>query len=321
MEELNIQSVKEGLELCEDLEKNVKKRNLIKISFLCEKCNELGFSTYRTLRKNKALLCRKCILSNSFYKGDEKRKATLKEKYGVSNNLHIKEVESKIRNDWKSKYGVDNPAKAEVIKEKTKKTNLNKYGVNSPGQSKEIKDKQVESWKKHKDDILEKQQQTNIERYGVNWQVASEQTRKKIEKTLLDRYGKFIIRKFYFYDDNFFDSSWELYMYIWLKDSGIDFEFQPSYIFEYLGDDNKMHKYFPDFKIGDTYYDVKGGQLLNEKNEPYNRLSKKYWWEKYNACIEHGVKFLKFEDIKRCVEYVNSKYGNKFVKNCKVKSK
>ena len=49
-------------------------------------------------------------------------KKTLKNKYGVTNNLHIKSVEQKIKDGWIEKYGVDNPAKSDEIIAKQKET-------------------------------------------------------------------------------------------------------------------------------------------------------------------------------------------------------
>ena len=54
-----------------------------------------------------------------------------------------------------------------------------------------------------------------------------------------------------------FGSSWEFKVYDFLKEHGIEFEYQPSISFEYEYD-GKVHTYHPDFKVGDKIFEVKG---------------------------------------------------------------
>jgi len=82
--------------------------------------------------------------------------------------------------------------------------------------------------------------------------------RKKIEKTLMKKYGVtnagFMLKKgwHYFYDNEIFDSSWELAFWIWCKDHG-----------EKIIRNKKSFKlkngglFYPDFKVGKTYIEVK----------------------------------------------------------------
>ena len=133
----------------------------------------------------------------SIPKTSEKRKATVKERYGVENVFQDESVKEKIRETNLDRYGVENIAHSdevkekrkatnlkrygaengfasEIIKERIKKTNLERYGVENPNQSVEVLQKRIE---------------TNLERYGVEHYVETDEFQEKFKESSLSRYG------------------------------------------------------------------------------------------------------------------------------------
>ena len=128
----------------------------------------------------------------------------------------------------------------------------------------------------------------------------------------------FYSHKKYGFDNNLFDSSWELAYYIWLKDKGISFEYHTQKI-EYIGDDGKNHTYFPDFIVNGKIVEIKSDHFFNEKGEPFNKYTKRSWKAKYDLILQKGGQIFRFEDIKPYLSYVKENYGDGFLKQWKIK--
>ena len=112
------------------------------------------------------------------------------------------------------------------------------------------------------------------------------------------------MRARYYYDEQRFDSSWELAYYIWLKDHDIPFEFHIDPIdYSYQG---KRHRYFPDFKVNGVLVEVKGPQLLKLMQES-NSLDN----AKYRCMVEHNVKIM--TDCSEYLNYIEEKYGKEYL--------
>lgn len=111
----------------------------------------------------------------------------------------------------------------------------------------------------YKKDIYDKMKRTNLERYGVEYPLQCRDIRRKTIKT-----------KNYKIDNNIFDSSWEVIYFLYytkiLKNS---IERVENGI-EYKDEEGETHYYFPDFKIGEIYYEIKGEQLL--KRDEYGNI-------------------------------------------------
>lgn len=283
-----------NIEVIEKLQMKKKEKDSIRISDLkCERCGSFFEMSYKIFTKKKTenlpFLCKKCRLSETYYKSNDKRQKTLKNKYGVTNNLHIKSVEQKIKDGWT---------------EKSKKTKQLKYGA---------------YFSKEK---IEKTNKTLIEKYG-SLENAYKQRYEKIQNVFQSKYGTkyplmFYSHKKYGFDDNLFDSSWELAYYIWLKDKGISFEYHTQKI-EYIGDDGKNHTYFPDFIVNGKIVEIKGDHFFNEKGEPFNKYTKRSWKAKYDLILQKGGQIFRFEDIKPYLSYVKENYGDGFLKQWKIK--
>lgn len=102
------------------------------------------------------------------------------------------------------------------------------------------------------------------------------------------------------YRSYYCDSSWELAFVIYNLEHGITFT-RNTEKFEYVFE-NKTHKYMPDWKIDDTYIEIKG-----------------YWTEQWQAKLNQFPKdknliIIDKETIKPYLEYTISKYGKDFVR-------
>lgn len=99
------------------------------------------------------------------------------------------------------------------------------------------------------------------------------------------------------------DSSWELAWVIYNLDHNIKF-LRNNVGFEYVFK-NKKRKYYPDFKILDTYYEIKGRKNFDKLNEINKEKIGQF---KYNLVILYE------NDMKQYLDYTINKYGKNFVK-------
>lgn len=117
-------------------------------------------------------------------------------------------------------------------------------------------------------------------------------------------------RSKYYFNEKYFDSSWEIAYYIWLIDNKIDFEFHPNISFDYTTADGKVHKYFPDFKVGNELIEIKGDHL-------FGKHSMAMPIEKVQCMIDNGIKILCYTEIEPILNYIFEKYGRNYIKQFK----
>ena len=263
----------------------------------------------------KSCKCRETKLAYSDemkQKINNKRMSTNMERYGVENTWQLEKVKENSHNNWEKR------------KESIRKTMIKKYGVENPMHVEAFKKKMKETSQK-KDPGLKrriiKTKKTNLKRRGHESNFQDKDFHKTSINTQIARYGRPIYSRTYIYNNICFDSSWELAYYIWLTDSKMDFMYQPSVNFKYIGDDGKEHNYYPDFYVMGEYQEIKGNQFFNELGEPYDMINKKYWWEKYNCAKEHNVHILRWNDLMPIMDYVKRTYGKTYLKSFKVKMK
>ena len=115
------------------------------------------------------------------------------------------------------------------------------------------------------------------------------------------------------YDNIQFDSSWELYFYIYPADLGHKVIKEPLELFyTYEG---KEHSYYPDFEVDGQLYEIKGdmffkdGQMIN----PFDKSQNGLFNAKYQCGLENNVIFIKESDMTPIIEHVNNKYTKNFV--------
>jgi hypothetical protein len=151
----------------------------------------------------------------------------------------------------------------------------------------------------------ERGKQTKLERYGnmtYNNQI-------KIRATCLKKYG----REFptchysytaYKYEDEIFDSSWELAFWIYCKDFNIKITRN-----KIAYDLDNGHRCIPDFIIDKKLYEIKGDHLKREPNWPF----KDEFYKK------HDVKVLFYKEIQPYLNYITTTYGRNYLKQFKIK--
>jgi hypothetical protein len=122
------------------------------------------------------------------------------------------------------------------------------------------------------------------------------------------------VKRFKF-ENEYFDSSWELAYYIWLKDHNIEFTHEPfklKYIFK-----EETFCYLPDFKIGDDIVEIKGLHFFENHNpngkmiNPYDRTEDDKYEAKHQCMIENNVKII--TDCSVYIEYIETMYGKNYL--------
>lgn len=291
-----------------------------KITFYCEVCNEQVFKRLATFYKGQTkLLCKACktkqgiiekygSLENFHRVQQELREAACLKKYGVKNISSTeamkdkkrkifakKEVKDKIRASLKKtcleRYGVDCFRKSKECQESIKKTSLQRYGVDNISKSPLFMQKATETW---------------LKKYGVTHP----------SKLRNSEHGLFFHS--YSFDSIGFDSSWELAFYIFCKDHKKDIEREPvSLEYEFQ---NKIHTYFPDFRVDGILYEIKGNQFLKNDGtwqSPYNRVENDLIEAKRQCALKNNVKILYYKDCKPFLDYVKKVYGRNYLKQFK----
>lgn len=250
----------------------------------------------------------------------EKVKSTNQRLYGTDWHVTTDDFKRKSKDTCLNKYGVDNAAKAEVFRTKRDNTMLERYGAKFATQSKILRQENLEAWGAElpcmSDTIKEKIRLTNIQKYGNNTYLHSE----AYNKMLLEKYDLVAPPRFrYTFNNEYFDSSWELAFYLYYVDKGIGILREPQK-FEYIHNDT-LHYYFPDFEVNGQLYEIKGDQFFKEDGtmcNPYDHSKDELFEAKHLCAIAHNVIFISEKEIQPYLDYVNQKYGKDFLKSCKI---
>lgn len=171
--------------------------------------------------------------------------------------------------------------------------------------------------------ISDKFKKTMKQVYGVEYAMQSDLIKTNYESNLYSKYGvrnplqckeiRDKTKKKYFYNGIYFDSSWEIAFYIYLKDHNIRFKYHPICIDYFYPGDGKIHKYEVDFKLfNNSYVEIKNIHLLN--NMKKNKESIEHY--KYKCMLENNVKII--IDCSKYIDYVKQKYGKNYIKTFKV---
>lgn len=153
-----------------------------------------------------------------------------------------------------------------------------------------------------------------------------------MEQTCQDRYGvsnfsysplfSAYHRKRIFHDNIWFDSSWEIKVYDYLKENHVPFEYSPSISIPYEYD-GRQYTYHPDFLVNGKMYEVKGDHFfrINESGHevmvnPYRDpewSDEQYEWEcgkyeaKHQCMLKNNVIILRESQIENLDSVFN--YG------------
>ncbi len=296
----------------------------------CESCGkEIHFLKNNPYNRLTKLLCPIC-----------KSKDTKIQKYGSWENYEKHRLE-KAKETSIKKYGVDNIFKRTdiisaavekkygkgitcggLIKEahvKQQQTMIEKFGHSTgPMQTKEAREKS--KIKCSTKEAVQKRKQTCIQKYGYEASSQSDKVKQKAAKTCLERWGRMYggsghQTHYYFYENIYFDSSWELAYYIYLKDHNIDFSYHTEYLeYEIEG---KKHKYEVDFKVGDKLIELKGSHLINPEGhliDPFKGISNEQLLAKEKCMKQNNVKIFSNKEMKEILNYINTQYGKDFLR-------
>jgi hypothetical protein len=279
------------------------------IQFNCEKCGRLYTATIRFTKSKGECICKQCNI-----------KKTKLERYGDKNYNNVE----KNKETCLKHFGVDSWAKTEKGKESFNKSVNSKVSI----------DKRVGTYKSHmkdpdfKKNLWEKRKATLIQKYG-SWDNYIKEASKKSEATCMSKYGvpnagalqggnEFESINKYFYDNRYFDSSWELQYYIYLKDNKINFEYHNGLYLEYIKNE-KIHRYYPDFIINGQYVEIKGDLWYNECNNEILDKSGNVNVEKTRCLEENNVMIMNSTKLQHVFTYINYKYGKDYIKSFKIK--
>lgn len=269
----------------------------------------------------------------SFQRDDVKEKIfrTNIEKYGCKCSLQAEEIKEKSKNTIMKKYGVDNVSKSDEIKKKKVETCLQHYGVEYWSQTEDFKKHMGEvydynTYEKVKSTMIkkygyenpfmvpefqEKIRLTMIEKYGFPRYRQNPELNREVTNQILEKYGKLSFNKKYKYDEIVFDSTWEVYYYIYLKHKNVCFEFHPNTKIRYDFNDEE-HFYFPDFKVEDTFVEIKGDHFFMEDGRmcnPYDHSKDALFEAKHQCMLKNNVVILTSIDIFPIIDWVNNNLG------------
>lgn len=270
----------------------------------------------------------------------QKANATCMKHYGVKRPLMCKSIYNKCQDTWSKKYGSDHIWKLKKFQEKSKQTLFNNYGVLHPYQSSEIQNKGKDTclekygceFATQTQQMKEKSKKTCLEKYGVEYSLQSQEVKEKSKQTCLSKYGtEYSLQSYgvrshthhkYCYKNKKFDSAPEVAFYIWLEENSKEkFEYQPNIKFEYFLN-NKKHYYYPDFKVGNLLYEIKGDYFFEDEKmiDPYNRNNDGLANEKYITMIKNNIIILREKDYSVYLNYVSEKYGKNYINSLRNKT-
>lgn len=216
---------------------------------------KLGFENFLLCKSCSVKLGRSKRTEEDKQKTNEKRKRTNLEKYGVENLFKDKE---KIKKANLTKLGVENVSQLESVKNKKKETSLKKFGVENPSQSKDVQIKfQQTCLEKYgvknplaSSSVQEKIKQTNLKKFGVEYHTQTKEFKQHLRDLWSDKKKREELskkvssswshktaeelkdiqskrHKCFEYQNEYFDSSWELAVWIWAKDHNMQIKREP----------------------------------------------------------------------------------------------
>lgn len=315
----------------------------------CKHCNQKYKVQMWKLMQN-GFICKKCKISQTKLNFSEehklqinnKRKETCKQIYGVENVFQHETTKNKIVETLQQKYGVSNAQQLkgrEVVKtEKPKVENKTEDFLEEHFE--ELKNSQLTKWElrtdEQRNEILQKRKRTNKRKYGVEFAQQTEEVQRhykqnslkkwgveyptqnpevyqKIENTFRERYGSNHPNFCFEYDNQMFDSSWELVVWIYAQDHNESIKREPTTIeYEYEG---VLHRYYPDFNYKGQLIEVKGPQFFENGKliNPFDRSLDSLYEVKYKAALDGGVSFWHYEDVKPFLDYVEQTYTKDYI--------
>lgn len=227
----------------------------------------------------------------------QKARETMQQRYGDTCAMRIDRFRKKSRRTCLERYGCEYSFQSDNNKQKSKNTNLQKYGVDSYTKTLKRRKEISDHWKQMSDDLYKKRCQGISQGKKKHWSSVSEEYKKQFVQKLHTRY-EFL--------GEFFDSSWELALWIYAKDHNEKIEREPvrlDYVFE-----NTVHHYYPDFRYRGQIIELKNDYLLEKMNIPDTIDNGKL------KCLqEHNILIWNLQEIQFALDYVNQTYTSDFL--------
>ena len=278
--------------------------------------------TWKTFKITRATL-NKILATHAIKKHSQEtinalRKQTCLAVYGVESVMQVKSVQEKGNETLIQKHGsIENAYK--VRQEKLDRTKLERYGNT-------------------KYNNRNKYKETCLDRFGCENPFQNEAVKQKCNtvdivnraeasrhKTFVEKYGVECVGQLeqshqnysYFYDNTYFDSSWELALWIYANDHNEDIVRLPCTIeFEY---NSTIRTYRPDFKYNGQLVEVKGDQFIYEGKliNPY-RDNTGLDSLKTELIKKYDIQLWSSREIKPILIYITKNYGKDYLKQFKV---
>ncbi len=195
--------------------------------------------------------------------------------------------------EFLAKNGVSNIMQIPSIRAKAAQTLYNRFGVLSPTSV---------------DIFREKARATCLKRFGVD----------HFSKT---REFQEMRSKKYYYDGETFDSSTELYFWIYIKYI-LHLDIKKCDLTYSYFDGEKNHTYFPDFIVENRVVEIKGDHFFDSNGvliNPYDRTKDYIAAAKQQCMKENNVKVVKMSDLFNATKIVNSKFSKDFINSCLIR--
>ena len=269
----------------------------------------------------------------------EKIKQVWLEKYGCDHISKSPMIQEKIKRTCLEKYGVEYVLQSPAIQEKRKQTCLKLLGVENPSQSFTVKEKKKQTCFKHygvehptqSPEVMKKVQQTNVSHRGCEYPTQSPEVMKKVRRSMLEHFGcrhpsqspklQKIMHKRYDYFGTTFDSSWELYYFIYqtkilltncVRNYG-------EIYFEYIVND-KVHRYIPDFITNGKIVEIKGTHLFDDNSliDVYGTTPDEILKAKMRCMFDNVDEIITRKEITPMIKEVKRLFGVHYIDQFKV---
>ena len=155
----------------------------------------------------------------------------------------------------------------------------------------------------------QKRRETNLVRFGY---IGGPWSKLEVKETVKTSEAQKLISRRYVYHGEKFDSSWELYYWIYCKEQGYQITRNFRYFTFVL--DGKQRRFYPDFIINGELVEIKGDHL---KLDVYKT---QLWQAKEQICKKEHIKILSESEMKPIIKWVQDKFGKKYVKQFKQKT-
>lgn len=230
----------------------------------CPYCNNERKWTHGKF--NTTCSSKECIIKSNkdgYINSNHKRKQTCFEKFNCEYPGQSDSILEKKKQTMLSKYGVENPMQSISIKNKIKETMNIKYDVDYAAQSKEIYEKIRKTCQERyggigfaSDILFEKHKKSCFNKYGAQFPLQNKDICQKQQKFRAKHNIKNI------YNNIYFDSKSEMDFYVYCLNRNLNIIYKPEPI-EYIDTLNIKHQYFPDFKIENQLYEIKGTHFFD----------------------------------------------------------